>query len=409
MQTYFYKGGDENFNDTNAGHHLYNEHYPAGQQGDNAYSYEWPFSQAMNGTIDLATADSSYLPAVQDRLIGLSHYYSSNGMVPNKGITTTVLQPSPPGYDSYVDPPYGNSGDKFYDDNEWVGLASIQLYQLTGDQSALTRAEHIFRLLIKGWDTDPSHPAPGGVFWTQASWSQDRNTVSNMPGAELGLYLYQITKDQKYLRWARKMYNWVNTNLRDPSDGLYWDHISLAGVIDKTKWSYNQGTPVGTNVLFYQITGNSSYLRQAESIANAALAYLGANNDALLHTQDPIFDAIFFKNLLMLYAIDHNPAYVQAMRDYADWAWNTARNPSTGVFTFPNRTPTDLLDQAAMVRIYAMLAVLPATPPSGGGTATPELGSGELLATGLAPIAAVLLYRLRRARRAAHGNGDTSS
>ncbi len=36
----------------------------------------------------------------------------------------------------------------------------------------------------------------------------------------------------------------------------------------------------------------------------------------------------------------------------------------------------------------------------GGGGATPELGSGELLATGLLPIGAILLYRRRRNRRA---------
>ncbi len=38
-------------------------------------------------------------------------------------------------------------------------------------------------------------------------------------------------------------------------------------------------------------------------------------------------------------------------------------------------------------------------PGGPGGAATPELGSGELLATGLLPIAAVLFYRRRRARR----------
>lgn len=37
----------------------------------------------------------------------------------------------------------------------------------------------------------------------------------------------------------------------------------------------------------------------------------------------------------------------------------------------------------------------------GGGTATPELGSGELFATGVLPLAAVLLYRRRKARRVA--------
>ncbi len=39
-------------------------------------------------------------------------------------------------------------------------------------------------------------------------------------------------------------------------------------------------------------------------------------------------------------------------------------------------------------------------PGGGGGGATPELSSGELLATGLLPIGAILLYRRRRNRRA---------
>ena len=42
----------------------------------------------------------------------------------------------------------------------------------------------------------------------------------------------------------------------------------------------------------------------------------------------------------------------------------------------------------------------PTSPGGGGGTATPELGSGELVATGILPLGAVLLYRRRRARRA---------
>jgi len=40
------------------------------------------------------------------------------------------------------------------------------------------------------------------------------------------------------------------------------------------------------------------------------------------------------------------------------------------------------------------------SPPGGGGNNTPELGSGELLATGLLPIGAILFYRRQRNRRA---------
>lgn len=335
MQTYFA---------VQDGSQLYLEWYPRGG-GDNAYSYEWPFSQARIATIDLSQVQGpsggSYASAVQDRNAGQERYWNTTG--------ATGL----PGYDSYARPPYGNGGDKFYDDNEWVALADIQLYLVNGDQGALDRAKHIFSLVVSGWDTDATHADPGGVFWTQASWSHDRNTVSNMPGAEVGLRLYQITGDQQYLTWAQKMYDWTNKYLLSP-EGLYWDHVNLSGNVDKTYWSYNQGVPVGVNVLLYQITGDAVYLQRAEKLADAALQFYVA--DGALYTQPPYFNSIFFKNLLLLSSVNHNERYVQAMRDYADQVWNHYRNPSTGLFHFQSAGQTQLLEQAAMTQIYAVLS-----------------------------------------------------
>ena len=195
-----------------AAHRSISEEYP--RTGGNAYSYVWPFSQAMAATIDLSgirSVGAGYGADVQDRLAGLQLYWND---------TTT-----PPGYDSYVRPPLGGGGDKFYDDNEWIGLELVQRYRMTGDQAALARARQIFDLVDFGWDSDPTHPCPGGTFWTQAPWSQDRNTVSNAPGAELGLQLYELTADatQKahYLASSTRMYDWVNSCLLAPN-GLYW-------------------------------------------------------------------------------------------------------------------------------------------------------------------------------------------
>jgi Glycosyl hydrolase family 76 len=183
---------------------LYHEQYPV-QPADNAYSYEWPFSQAHVAALDLSgmpgPAASGYRDALAQTDSAQMHYWSDKG--------TTGL----PGFASYVMPPLGSGGDFFYDDNEWVGLQDMQHYALYRDPASLQQAQAIFRLVESGWDTDPSHADPGGVFWTQAGWSSDRNTVSNMPGAELGLRLYQITRDQSYLDWALKMYRWTNTYL----------------------------------------------------------------------------------------------------------------------------------------------------------------------------------------------------
>ncbi len=330
---------------------LYRPFYP--MSGGNPYSYVWPFSQAYAMTNDVAglpRVGRTYSDDVQARIAGLAPYYSSNGRAPNDAIQPNF--PSPPGYDSYVNPPYGNSGDKFYDDNDWIGLDFVQTYYMTGDTAALDKAKEIFALQIAGWDTHTDHPCPGGVFWTQASWSQDRNTVSNAPAAELGFHLYTITKDQQYFDWAKKMYDWVNTCMRAPN-GLYFDHISLSGDVEKTLWSYNQGTMIGANVLLYRITGQRQYLRQAEQIAEAAMEYYGTAGR--LWRQDPIFNTIFFRNLLQLEAVNHDTKYRQMMQSYADEVWKI-RDPETGLFVWEPYKPLDLNQQAAMVQIYALLA-----------------------------------------------------
>ncbi|MFG2255795.1 glycoside hydrolase family 76 protein [Streptomyces mirabilis] len=320
---------------------LVRERYPAAS-GDNAYSYEWPFSQVHVAALDLAAVDSRYAAEVTRRAKAQEHYWNAGG-------GTTEL----PGYDSYPRAPYGSGGDMFYDDNEWVGLAKVQLHLQTGDSAALTRAKEIFDLVRSGWDTDSAHAAPGGVFWTQANWSQDRNTVSNMPGAQLALRLHQITGEDGYLDWARRFYDWTNTYLQSPG-ALYWDHLDLKGTVEKTIWSYNQGVPVGVNVLLYKATHDRTYLRRAERIAQTAYAYYVTQGR--LFTQPVYFNSIFFKNLLLLESVTGDSTYHQAMADYADELWSTMRDPGTGLVHFDSSGGTEAIQQAAFAQLYAVLA-----------------------------------------------------
>jgi hypothetical protein len=323
---------------------LYHEQYPV-QSTDNPYSYEWPFSQAHVAALDLSgmsgRAGRSHRDVLQRADYAQLHYWDTAG--------STGL----PGFASYVMAPYGSGGDFFYDDNEWVGLQDVQHYALYRDQSSLRQARKIFDLVVSGWDTDPSHADPGGVFWTQATWSSDRNTVSNMPGAELGLRLYQITGQRRYLNWALKMYHWTNTYLQRP-DGLYKDHLGLDGTVEPTVWSYNQGVPVGVNVLLYEVTGDFAYVQEAKRIATAALGYFGAHHRLI--KQPPYFNSIFFANLLLLQSVSPGSRYLNAMRAYANAAWASRRDPSTGLFHFSSETETQTLEQAAMTQIYALLA-----------------------------------------------------
>ncbi|WP_091672135.1 glycoside hydrolase family 76 protein [Amycolatopsis marina] len=320
---------------------LYLEEYP--RTGGNPWSYVWPFSQAMIATQVLAglpAVGHRYAGDVADRYRALELYWND----------TT----EPPGYDSYLRPPLGQGGDKFYDDNEWNALGLIQRHYMTegGDQAALDRAAEIFDLVVFGWDTDPDHPCPGGVFWTQADWSTDRNTVSNGPGAEVGLHLYLITGDEYYLDWALRMYEWVRGCLLAPN-GLYWDNIRLDGSIWEAQFSYNQGVMIGAGVLLYRATGEVRYLEQARSTASTALAYYAENERYF--AQPARFHAIFFSNLLQLDVIAHDPAYRAAMHWYAAESRARFRSTETGLYRFTGAEPVQLLEQAGMVRIEGML------------------------------------------------------
>jgi hypothetical protein len=331
----------ERYFGTADGSGLFHEQYPVAS-GDNPYSYEWPLSQVHVAALDISAVDPGY----RDKLAAVDgaqeHYWNAAGG------TTGVA-----GYDSYVVAPYGAGGDLFYDDNEWVGLEKVQDYLQHHDRAALSRAEQIFTLVRSGWDTDQSHADPGGVFWTQAPWSQDRNTVSNMPAAELGLRLYLITGRRAYLDDARRFYDWTNAHLQSP-DGLYWDHVNLTGDIDTTFWTYNQGVPIGVDVLLYQATHDRTYLARAERTADAAYAYYVTGDR--LRSQPVYFNSIFFKNLLLLESVTGGARYRQAMADYADWVWTTARDARTGLVHFAAGGATQAIEQAAAAQIFAVLA-----------------------------------------------------
>lgn len=136
------------------GSSLYLEHFPRAPE-DRTYSFEWPFSQAHVATLDLTglpgRVGRQLSDDLADREVGQERYWNAEG-------GTTGL----PGYDSYPRAPYGDGGDMFYDDNEWVALADVQEHLATGDPEALERAREIFELVVSGWDDDPTTPRPAG-------------------------------------------------------------------------------------------------------------------------------------------------------------------------------------------------------------------------------------------------------
>ncbi|CAA9557675.1 MAG: GH76 [uncultured Thermomicrobiales bacterium] len=322
---------------------LFREHAPA-LPTDRRYAYLWPFGQAFAATLDIAVLgdkDAAALARAETLADAFfAHYWDTASR--------------PPGGTAYPIPP---GGDKYYDDNIWLGLDLIDLWRATGEGRWRDNAARIFAFVSSAWDDDPRHPSPGGIFWAQpaANPTRDRNTVSNAPAAILALHLHEATGKPTYLDWAERTFAWVERTLRDPSDGLYWDHLKLDGRIERTKWSYNQGTMIGAATLLSRATGDDVFLDRARLIADAALAYYAA--DERLRAQDPPFNAIFFRNLRLLGdALGDHSSYRPLLTAYAARAWREGRDPRTGLIGFGRRGRVELLHQAAATQLFSLLA-----------------------------------------------------
>jgi Glycosyl hydrolase family 76 len=341
------------------------------QPGGHRYAYVWEFSRALVATLAMAGLERDlgggpgYALAVEDRFRGLDAYWDGGA--------------SPPGFDSYVRAEGG--GDKYYDDNVWLGLAFVQRYRM-GLSSSLDRARHIFAFGRGGWDTRERDARPGGVFWVDQRAgaglsNHDRGAGATAGYAELGFHLCLLTGDSGFggdgtvqarpaALGASNMINWVDAHLDSSrrGHGPYWNVVRHDGSIDTNLWSYNQGVMIGACVLRHQVSGDVSYLEQARAIARRALEQHGDFTG-----QPPSFNAMLFQNLLMLHP--HADAALQrsilhAMRSYAEWTWTTPaiRDPDTNLFHFddagrPARTtrqPAQLRDQGAMTQLYALLA-----------------------------------------------------
>jgi len=312
------------------------------------YADAWPYSQAMAATISVASLPQSgtrYRSDVTARLRGLQDY-------------ADTVDPAPAGYTAEPAPPIGRGDTRFNDDNEWIATELLRSYQLDHQAAQLAGAEQLMSLIMTQWNPANNPNCPGGVVWHNTGADGDRNTVSNAPGAALGAQLYMATGRSAYLQFAVQMYDWVRGCLLQ-ADGLYADHITPGGSIDPTEWTYNQGSMIGAGAALSQATHDPLYLRQAQATARTAMARFGAPQ---LAQQPTWFNAIYIRNLLILGTVSGDPRYQRFVQGYADDAWSNIRDETSGLFLAGPGGSTELLDQAAMVQVYALLAQHPACP-----------------------------------------------
>ena len=91
----------------------------------------------------------------------------------------------------------------FFDDMEWMGLDCLRADAVWGDeleQRWKTGAIQLWDWIKVGWNDKHG----GGIQWNDAS-PESKNACSNAPAAILAARLYNLTQDEEYLDWAKKI------------------------------------------------------------------------------------------------------------------------------------------------------------------------------------------------------------
>ncbi len=313
------------------------------------YEDLWPFANAWSAACTLSSLDrsSAATPLLSMLFDGLAAYHRSHA--------AAISAQGPIGFESVVVPPLSTGGDVFFDDNAWLALALLCHFDLTADERAIALAVRLFGFITSGWSTEASWSHPGGIRWKEPIATTSRNTCANSPTAEIAALIHERTGDANALAWSVRIYEWVRGALLGPT-GLYFDRITPQGTVSEEVWSYNQGTMIGAGVLLHRITGEQTYLDQAVVTATAAVSRFSV---AELLGQDAAFNAVFFRNLLLLNQTSPDPAFAELAAAYTDEMWEQRRDRRTGLF---NGRASPLNDSAPLVELCGLVAGAPPHP-----------------------------------------------
>jgi len=324
----------KNFYDNASGYYFV-ELEPSKRETKNGYfrnyTYLWSLCalfQASNEIEKIEPASKLMIPM----LANINYYY--NPAPPKPGYTDYIMKLKP--------------GERYYDDNQWIGITSLDAYARTKKKSYLTLGKSMYDFMMTAYD----NVLGGGLYWVETS-KISKNTCSNGPGVLVALQMYQATKEKSYLDTALLIFNWTNKNLQAPSR-LYYDNIKTKdGNVDKVTLSYNTGTMLQSNIYLYEITRNKKYLKDAIEIADASLPYFYGG---VTFRDGYWFNAVMLRAYQHLLKYNKDTKYILGFKRCLDHALLKERNEQ-GLF-IGKEGVYNLVEQGGMLEILARYAWL---------------------------------------------------
>ena len=239
------------------------------------------------------------------------------------------------------------SGNAFFDDAGWWGIAYLDAYRATGKARWLWDAGRVLAYMDRyGWD-----PVNGGMWWdTGANYKTSEPLAA---ATLLAATLYRVQHKAYYLKLATKYLAWADAKTRYPQSGNLYGRSATDGTV----MDYVEGMMIAAHVQLCTATKQQSYCDAAESLAKASVAQF-----PVLHPWVPEADTIYLEGMLDLYAVDKNPTWYALAYANAEAAKEDARD-DTGWWSKDWwgdwADPGVLFTPAATLELFALVAAAP--------------------------------------------------
>lgn len=213
---------------------------------------------------------------------------------------------------------YTRNGNKlentYYDDMEWLALALLRAYTVTGKESFLDDSKYLWQDIQTGWNDTHG----GGIAWNKNKLYY-KNIPANAPAVILSLRLYKLNNNENDLTFGKKIFDWMDEFLVEDFTGKIYDGIGRNGddeIDTDWQWTYNYGTYIGACIELYEVTNDNTYIQKAVTSANYALNNFTDPITNVLksqgHSDAGLFNGIFIRYLLKLTTLK---ALVPAIKD----------------------------------------------------------------------------------------------
>ena len=321
----------------------------------------WSMTALLAMTVRLSRVNGGNFKSEIDRVIEAMEYYkgyrSDNHAGENGEGRCFNVYAVPRGKAKNEADVVGERGElSVFDDQIWAAIEMVNAYMMHSDEKYLQIARELTEEIYEVGND----PELNGIYWGQAYMS--RHACSNGPFIKLAIMMYEVTGEDKFLEWAKTIYDFCYNTLRDEKDNLYFDLVRTIyedpekdvwhggkavanGELDEKKYSYNSGTMISGGAYLYAVTGERHYLDEAKATAESCRNYFGSfeiKDGYVVYpgsdggTTFSWFNLIMFKGYFDLYKVDNSQGfYLDEVKKVLDFDYEMYEMdgfiPTTGV------------------------------------------------------------------------------